>query len=117
MSREDDPVGAPGGGGARSARGVPIAAHPWRGVARERRTRWVPFRGSGTGSLLLGVFLEAVRQVWVLTLGSRGRPFAPGALGRYRALREEIYGRRPTLPEIVGFLAWAHQERRSWRVR
>jgi|GEM_PF-3102668 len=60
---------------------------------------------------------EAAHQLWALTLGSPGRPFEGSALRSYAAWRLEVFGRRPSFAELVEFLVWAGEQRRSWRWR
>ncbi|ACU53635.1 hypothetical protein Afer_0683 [Acidimicrobium ferrooxidans DSM 10331] len=67
--------------------------------------------------LRVSVAREALRQVWALTFGSRGNPWRPGAVRTYLGMRHEAFGARPSLRQIVRYLAWAAEERRAWRMR
>jgi len=64
------------------------------------------------------MMIEALRQLWALTGGSRGRPYSLKRQLAWLKFRIETYAgdggsMRPT--EVVRFLRWSAGERRSWR--
>ncbi len=62
--------------------------------------------------------LEAFRQLWALTAGSRGRPWSIRRQLRWFKFRVETYagdGGSMDLGEVVRFLRWSARERANWR--
>lgn len=64
------------------------------------------------------MILEAFRQLWALTLGSRGRPWSVKRQLLWLKFRMETYaGHEGSMDysEVLRFLRWSARERASWR--
>ncbi len=65
------------------------------------------------------VLAEAARQLWAITFGARGTRRSNGSVRAWLRFRRDTIageGGRVTLAQLVGFLLWAANERRQWRL-